>query len=84
MASKSQYSTASGRTLQELDAAVTKLVRAGHRLYGNPYAAGQGDDALFCQALVSEEGESMQEQIERAVVAESPPSVLPIEMPASR
>ncbi len=84
MASKTQYSTASGKTLQDLDALVTKLLREGHRLYGNPYAAAEREESIFCQALTRDEGESMEEQIERAVVAERPASVLPIEMPAVR
>lgn len=84
MASNPLYFTASGKTLPDLDALVTKLLREGHRLYGDPYAAADREESIFCQALIRDEGETMQEQIERAVVAERPASVLPIEMPAAR
>ncbi len=84
MASKTQYSTASAKSLTELDGMVTKLLREGYQLYGNAYAAADSEESIFCQALIRDEAESMQEQIERAVVAERPASVLPIEMPGAR
>lgn len=84
MASKTQYSTASGKSLPDLDTMVTNLLREGYQLYGNPYAAAAREESIFCQAVTRDEGESMQEQIERAVVAERPVSVLPIDLPAVR
>ena len=86
MSTNTKYTTASGRTLPELDALVTRLLREGDRLYGNPYAATNREEWIFCQAIVREDGESMREQIERAVVSERPEAILPIpiEMPPSR
>jgi hypothetical protein len=50
-----EYKTATGRTIDELDASVNQLIKDGYQPYGVPYYAGSnGQDnlSLFCQAMV--------------------------------
>jgi hypothetical protein len=47
------YQTASGKTLEELDGKIKKLIEEGYQPYGSPgYSTGANSQLLACQAMV--------------------------------
>jgi hypothetical protein len=51
-----EYMTARGENIQELDAKVNELIQQGFQPFGSPYLA-QGDDSLMCHQAVVKFGE---------------------------
>jgi hypothetical protein len=49
-----EYKTASGKTLEELDARVNGFIKEGFQPYAAPYsvAAKVCEEILFCQAMI--------------------------------
>ncbi len=47
----SEYITAKGRSLNELDMAVNDLLRLGYQPFGQPYIS-EGEEYYHCQAMV--------------------------------
>ncbi len=51
--SMTEYVTATAKTPAELDREVNEKLKQGYVLYGNPYAAGEGEGHV-CQAMTRE------------------------------
>jgi hypothetical protein len=49
-----EYKTASGKTLDELDARVNGFIKEGFQPYATPYSvlSKNPDEILFCQAMI--------------------------------
>jgi hypothetical protein len=52
-----EYTTARGSTIKDLDARVNEFIQRGLQPFGNPYTT-EGDEPLACQAMVRFEPES--------------------------
>ena len=51
-----EYVTARGSTIKDLDARVNEFMQRGLQPFGNPYIM-EGDEPLACQAMVKYESE---------------------------
>lgn len=56
------YQTASGKTVGELDKNVMKLIEQGYQPYGNPSYVMAGAEFLACQVMV--QYEEIEEELE--------------------
>lgn len=52
-----EYTTARGSTVKDLDARVNEFIQRGMQPFGNPYTT-DGEEPLACQAMVRLEPES--------------------------
>jgi hypothetical protein len=52
-----EYTTARGSTIKDLDARVAEFIQRGLQPFGSPYTM-EGDEPLACQAMVRYEPEA--------------------------
>ena len=47
-----EYTTARGDSIKDLDAAVNALIQNGYQPFGSPYVTESNNEFLACQAMV--------------------------------